>query len=263
MKTKKYLLLTILIVALSLLVVGCTKPVDNTAPVQENPIEETSIIASTSWTALIAEAATGQSVQVIAPVELKHPPEYDFKPSDLTATQEADWVIMAGYEAFMRKILESNSIDEEKVIQIRTTNTYDLLVAQTRAIAEKVGTEEIQQAWEGEFTTEMNTILEKAQQMNVSNIKVLAHAHMADFVKSLGFNVLEVFGAEELSPAKIGELANLKPDLIIDNFHNPQGKGIEEISGATRVELRNFPGPQHESIMDLIIDNATILEIYE
>lgn len=170
---------------------------------------------------------------------------------------------MAGYEAFMRKILESNSIDEEKVIQIRTTNTYDLLVAQTRAIAEKVGTEEIQQAWEGEFTTEMNTILEKAQQMNVSNIKVLAHAHMADFVKSLGFNVLEVFGAEELSPAKIGELANLKPDLIIDNFHNPQGKGIEEISGATRVELRNFPGPQHESIMDLIIDNATILEIYE
>ncbi|QUH27032.1 metal ABC transporter solute-binding protein, Zn/Mn family [Serpentinicella alkaliphila] len=262
MKLKKSLLLVVLLLISSLIVFGCTKSVTNTPAVQENPSDQLSIVASTSWTALIAEAATGESVDVIAPVELRHPPEYDFKPSDIVAVQEADWVILAGYEGFMKKILESNSIDEEKTIQIRTTNTYDHLVAQTRVIAEKLGTLEIQQSWENEFTNVMNSILEQAENKEISQTKVLVHMHMADFVRSLGFEVLEVYGAEELSPAKIGELSKLNPDLIIDNYHNPQGIAIAEVSGVARVELRNFPGPQHKSIIELVTDNATILGLY-
>lgn len=260
MKQKKSLMLVVFLIILSLAVVGCSN--EDAPTSHENQAEEMAIIASTSWTALIAEAATGQKVSIMAPVELRHPPEYDFKPSDIVAVQEADWVVMAGYEGFMRNILESNSINEDKVIQVRTTNTYEHLVAETQLVAEKLGTEEMQQNWENEFTEVMNKIMEKAEENDVSNTRVLVHTHMADFTRSLGFDVIEVFGAEELSPAKIGELANLNPDIIIDNYHNPQGIGIAELSGAARFELRNFPGPDHTSIIDLIVDNAQTLGIY-
>lgn len=262
MKSKKMLTILLLITIFSLIIVGCSTSNEDTDTLQNNETEKQTVIASTSWTAFIAEAAGANNVTILAPVELRHPPEYDFKPSDLNALQEADWVIMAGYEPFMKKMLESNSIDEEKIIQIMTTNTYNNLIIQTKAIAEKLGTQEIQQDWENEFTSLIDLIMQKSNEKDVKNIRVVVHTHIAEFAKSLGYNVIEVFGAEELSPAKLGELAKLNPDLIIDNFHNPQGMGISEISNAPRVELRNFPGPEHNSLIDLFIDNAKKLGVY-
>lgn len=259
MKSRKLLLFVAAICLISSFFIGCSKPVEQAAASQQETVQteaELKIIASTSWTALMAEAAGAKNVTVIAPAELKHPPEYDFKPSDIQAVQDADWIIMAGYEPFMKKMLGASNISEEKIINVTTMNTYQNLVEQTQLIAEKLGTQDLQQEWQKEFTNTVDAIMEKAKNKDVSNTKVLVHMHMGAFVKSLGYEVLEIYGSEELSPAKIGELAALKPDLIIDNYHNPQGKGIEEISGAVRVELRNFPGPEHKDFINLFTDNT-------
>ncbi|SCY92729.1 metal ABC transporter substrate-binding protein [Alkaliphilus peptidifermentans] len=264
MNFKKSILFILILSMLSLAIVGCSKPSEEIIAPEENieeKLNELKIVASTSWTALMAEAAGGNNVTIIAPVELRHPPEYDFKPSDIQKIQEADWIIMAGYEPFMNKILESNDISEEKIIKVTTTNTYDNLVEQTRLIAEKLDTVDLQQEWEAEFTNAFDMIMGKAADNKVENTRVLVHTHMAAFTRALGYDVIEVFGAEELSPAKMGELANLKPDLIIDNYHNPQGMTIAELSGAKRVELRNFPGPEHGSLIELFLDNASKLDI--
>ncbi|KAB3532767.1 hypothetical protein F8154_11510 [Alkaliphilus pronyensis] len=264
MKFKKAFMILLIICLLTLAVIGCSNNTDEITGADETlkDLEEASIVASTSWTALMAEAAGAKNVTIIAPVELKHPPEYDFKPSDIKKIQEADWVIMAGYEAFMNKIIEANNIDQEKIIRVKTTNTYDNLVEQTKIIAEKINTVNLQQEWVSEFSNTMDVIMEKSKEGNVSDIRVLVHTHLAAYTKSLGYDVVEVYGAEELSPAKIGELAKLQPDLIIDNYHNPQGIAIEELSGAKRVELRNFPGVEQESLVDLMIYNAKLLNIY-
>lgn len=261
MKSKKLHLFVAVMCLISLFFMGCSKPAEPASASQPPAQPEAKIIASTSWTALMAEAAGAKNVAVIAPAELKHPPEYDFKPSDLQSVKEADWIIMAGYEPFMKKMLEASSIPEEKIIKVMTTNTYQNLVDQTQLIAEKLGTQDAQQQWQSEFTKAVEAIVEKAKSKDVSNTKVLVHIHMSAFVKSLGYQVLEVYGAEELSPAKMGELAALKPDLIIDNYHNPQGKGIAELCGAERVELRNFPGSEHKTFIDLFTDNANKLGI--
>lgn len=259
MKINKFLIFSLVISLFLVFAVGCSSSEDTSNPVDEDVVK---VVASTSWTGVIAEAAGATNVTVLAPVELRHPPEYDFKPSDVQALIEADWIIMAGYEAFMNQMIEANNIDEAKIIRVTTTNTYDVLVEQTRAAAEKMGTQEAQGQWELEFTDVMDTILERAQENDVENIKVLVHMHMQGFVRSLGFDVLEVFSADELSPARIGELASMNPDLIIDNFHNPQGVTIAETIDAERVELRNFPGPDHKTIIDLLIANATLLGVY-
>lgn len=259
MKVKNLITYVLVLVLVLGLVVGCTQDKPTSATNDEDSVK---IVASTSWVAAIADAAGAQNVNILAPVELRHPPEYDFKPSDVQLIMEADWIVMAGYEPFMNQILESNKIDETKIIRVNTANTPENLIEQTKAIAKKMGTEDAQSKWEQDFNKTFNSILEKAKEKDVNNTKVLVHMHMQGFVRSLGFEVLEVFGADELSPAKIGELSNLNPDLIIDNFHNPQGMVIAETSGAKIVELRNFPGSEHKDLIELFIDNAKKLGIY-
>ncbi len=246
--------IVVLLLALTLvfpLLVGCSSE-DSTTPAED----QLKIVASTSWTALIAEAAGAENVTVLAPVEMRHPPEYDFKPSDVQALLEADWIIMAGYEGFMNQMIAANNISEEKIIRITTTNTAAVLIEQTKAIAEKLGTTELQQAWENQLTEAMDNILALATEKEVAETRVLVHMHMQAFVRSLGYNVVGVFSPEDSSPAKMGELAALNPDLIIDNYHNAQGETLGEMTGALRVELRNFPGPEHKSIIELLVDNA-------
>lgn len=214
------------------------------------------VVASTSWTALMAKAAGAGNVAVLAPAELKHPPEYDFRPSDVEKLKDAKLIVYAGYEPFMKKMLQATQTPEDKAMQVVTVNTPENLKKQTRLLAEKLGTIETQKTWEAEFDNAVSAIREAAAKQNVAGKRVLAQKHQAAFAKWLGCQVVAEFGPEELSPAKMAELAAHKPDLIIDNFHNPQGQGIADMAKCPRVELRNFPGPDHKSLQDLLMDNA-------
>ncbi|MDR5658826.1 zinc ABC transporter substrate-binding protein [Serpentinicella sp. ANB-PHB4] len=263
MKKLKFLSVLLIFIMFSSIFVGCT-PSDPEVSGGSNTgqIDPPLIVASTSWTAAIAEAAGATDVVTLAPVELRHPPEYDFKPSDIQKVQDADWIIFGGYEPFMNKIIEANDIPQDKIIRISTTNTFDNLNEQTQLIAEYLGTDMIQEAWLNQFSIELEMIQEKAIEQNIKDTKVLVHTHMAAFAESLGYEIAAVFSADDLSPARIGELATMDHDLIIDNYHNPQGEAIQALSEQERVVLRNFPGPEHEGIADLFVDNAKKLGLY-
>ena len=265
----KIIALLMLLFVLGASVVGCT---NNESPeevskgqemqdVSEDQ-EEINIVASTSWTAYIAKGAGAKNVITIAPIDLRHPPEYDFKPSDIEQIQNADFIVMAGYEPFMRKIIESNDIDEEKIINVRTTNTFENLKEQTEILAQRLDTKDEQKIWIDELEGVVNTLKANMKEKDMENMKVLAHAHVAEFVTSLGFDVVSVFSADDSSPAKIAELAAMEHSLIIDNFHNPQGEAISAISQSEIVVLRNFPAPEHKSLIDLFKENGQKLGIY-
>ncbi len=252
----------VIVLILSVLVAGCGAPdkqsgtsagKDAASPAKgSGPL----VVASTSWTALMAKAAGAGNVAVLAPAELKHPPEYDFRPSDVDKLKDAKLIVYAGYEPFMKKMLQATQTPEDKVMQVVTMNTPENLTKQTRLLAEKLGTTEAQKTWETEFYKAVSAIREGSAKQNVAGKRVLVQKHQLPFVKWLGYQVVAEFGPEELSPAKMGELAALKPDLIIDNLHNPQGQGIADMAKCPRVELRNFPSPDHKSLQDLLMDNA-------
>jgi zinc transport system substrate-binding protein/iron/zinc/copper transport system substrate-binding protein len=214
------------------------------------------VVASTSWTGAIAQAAGADEVRVLAPLELKHPPEYDYRPADIARLNEATAVVYAGYEPFMKKLLEAAGYSKLKTMIVMTTNTPDNLKQQARLLAEKLGTQKREAQWEIQFDKVTAEILKKAETKNAAKIKVLVQQHQQPFVKWLGYNIVGVFGAEELSPAKVLEYANLKPDLVIDNFHNPQGKPIVEVAKCKYVELINFPSVKAPSLIELFQENA-------
>lgn len=214
------------------------------------------VVASTSWTGAIARAAGADEVRVLAPLELKHPPEYDYRPADIAKLGEATAVVYAGYEPFMKKLLDAAGYPESKTVKVTTTNTPDNLKQQARLLAEKLGTVKREAEWELQFEKVTAELLKKAEAKKISKTKVLVQQHQQPFVKWLGYQIVGVFSAEELTPTKVMEYANLKSDLVIDNFHNPQGKPIVEVAKCEYVELINFPSVKAPGLIDLFKENA-------
>lgn len=201
----------------------------------------TKVVASTSWTAAFARAAGADSVAIIAPVELQHPPEYELKPSDLERVKDADIVIYAGYERFVEKLVETSEDEKIRLIKIQTTNDPENVTAQARRIAEEIGTLPAFNRWLADFDSLTNELSKDFRQF-YSDKRVVVHHFQRPFVESLGMNIIGEFGPAQPSPKSIASLANKHPDFVIDNYHNPVGKSIAESGESAYAQFINFPG---------------------
>jgi zinc transport system substrate-binding protein len=217
------------------------------------------VVASTSWTGAIAEAAGADEVRILAPFELKHPPEYDYRPSDIAQLRSARLLVYGGYESFVKKLAIAAGFPQENLIAIITSNDPDNLKKQARLLAEKMGTQKREAAWEKALNKALADIQKQAKKNKISRKRVLVQKYQIPFVKWLGFDVIGVFNTDELSPNKVMEYAMMKPDMVIDNFHNPQGKPIAEITKCGYVALINFPSANARSLIELLKENATRL----
>lgn len=252
-------------VAMVLLLVGASLAV-TALPALGNPAPGGAprVVASTAWTAAIAEAAGGDVVAVLAPLELRHPPERDFRPSDIRLAVEADAIVWAGYEGFMRQLMEAAEIPEDKWVRVDTQNTPDHLVALTRELASRWGTEAAQARWEEAFVAATNRIAEAAAAQNTGQVKVVSSLHLQAFLRWLGYDVVETFGFEEMTPARIHQLQQAGAHMVVDVWHNPSAESLAEALGARYVLLINFPGRDGtRTLLDVFGHNARQLGLLE
>lgn len=199
------------------------------------------VVASTSWTAAMARAAGAEDVRVIAPLELKHPPEYEIKPSDLEAVKDASLVVYAGYEKFAKRLVETSGSRGTAELKLFTDNVPEAFKAQAKLVAEKLGTLPAYERWAAGF--DAYTLAARARiQAAHPDKRAVVHKMLKTYAEWLGFEVVGTFGPGEPSPAVVLELVRLKPALVIDNYHNPSGKPIAESLKAPLAELINFPG---------------------
>lgn len=237
MRVKKMLLLVILVLSLGLII--------NAA--------DLSIVASTSWVGAIASAAGASEVTILAPIELRHPPEYDYRPGDVVKVLEADYIVWAGYEPFIKKMIEAAPEISERLIQVRTTNTPDYLVPETRKLAEIFGTQTSQSKWEEIYLTEMEDYKKRAQLNKVAEKKVVVSVHQNEFITWLGFQPIKVIGTTQLTPYDVVEILEKEPDLIIDNYNSVDGKLL--VDNSAYVLLFNFPTKEYPELLDVLREN--------
>lgn len=222
------------------------------------------VLASTSWTAAIARAAGAAHVDVLAEFDLRHPPERDFRPSDVSRAAAADVVLWAGYEGFVRQLLAAAEIPAGRVVQIRTENTPAHLVAVTRELAALWGTQEAQATWEEEFLALTRRMEAAAAEKGTGSVRVVAVDRLASFVRWLGYDVVATFSFAELTPARLFELQQLRPDLVIDVWHNPTAEALAAAAGVPYILLLNFPGyAGTRSLADVFVYNARQLGLWE
>lgn len=199
-------------------------------------------VCSTSWVAAIAELAGVDDVVTIAPVNLKHPPEYEITPMDILNVVKADLIMHAGYEKMVKTMTASAEIDQNKMLKVRTTNTLDNLEKMIIAISEKTGT---QKAAATRFNNYKKMILDARKnitQKGLDKIPVYVNVNQAEFARDLGLNVVDTFGGGPLTSAQIAQVAKEKYALVIDNVHNPVADPILEVSPDTKILIwRNFP----------------------
>ncbi|NLN19240.1 MAG: ABC transporter substrate-binding protein [Firmicutes bacterium] len=221
------------------------------------------VVASTSWVGAIAEAAGAGAVKVLAPLELRHPPEYDFKPSDVQRALNADYVIYAGYEQFIAKLQAAVVLPQHKLIQVMTTNIPTTLKEETRKLADLFGTQQQQQTWEKEYDAVASKVLAMAAEKGLVGQRAVVHVFLTEFAEWLGLEVVGTFGGgEEVTPVKMADLVRLNPDIVVDNWHNEQGSGIAMAADVPRAVLINFPGHGGtRSLIDVLIYNARQLGI--
>jgi zinc transport system substrate-binding protein len=224
---------------------------------------EVRVVASTSWVGALAEAAGATRVDVLAPLDLRHPPEYDFKPGDIKRVMDADYVVWAGYEVFMRKIQAAGAVPVDKMVAVFTDNVPATLKEQTQALAKVFGTQTAQAKWEAELDRVTADILTEAKQKGLMGKRAVVHGFLQKYARWMGLEVVGVFGGgEELTAVQMAELIKAKPEIVVDNWHNAQGAGIAAEAKAPRAILINFPGHGGtRTLIDVLRYNAQQLSL--
>ena len=194
-------------------------------------------VASTSWVAGFMDLAGIDDITVIAPSTLRHPPEYELTPSDITTLMDADLFCYAGYEAMMATISESVTSPDRLDLRINTGNDLANAEAMASLIAEAAGTEP--------RLDEYRAVIEEGRKMvsekGLGDLKVLCHQMQLPLAEDLGLDAAAVFGPGAMTAAQIADAASGGYDLIIDNVHNPVAGAAAEVSDAVLLVWRNFP----------------------
>jgi len=201
-----------------------------------------SVIASTSWTGAFAQVAGAEDVRVLAPFDLTHPPEYELRPSDIRAVGQADFVIYAGYETMVERLLATAENSDTQPIQITTVHARPVMRASVMKIAEALGTVDTAEERLDELFGVLDDWQSELEGYGLHDVPVVAHFHQRALAESLGMNVVGVFGPAPLEARQIDEISRLDPSLIIDNGHNPIATPLEETTDATITVWYNFPG---------------------
>ena len=218
-------------------------------------------VASTSWTAAFADLAGVDDIAVIAPSELRHPPEYELTPSDIIEIQNATFFIYAGYERMMTTIQEGIPSADRVDIAITTENDRQTVIEMAERIASYTGTAP---RYEGYVET-VNEGRRMVEELSLDELEVCCHTMQVPLAEDLGLNIVATFGGNELSAGQIQEAAESDYDLIIDNFHNPIASPLAEVSDAELVIWRNFPETSGRNALEnMVRENIRALsELYD
>ena len=218
------------------------------------------VVASTSWAAAFADIAGADQVESIAPVDLRHPPEYEITVSDVQKISESEVFIYAGFERMMKTL--GKKVDNKGVsVQVTLDNSLATVKESTLKIAQALGTEDIQKVRYAEYEKLVKNGQKKALKKKLNKKKVLCNKNQTYLAKELGLDVAGVFGPGPVSAEELLEAKKAGYDIIIDNIHNPTGKTVTEIlPDAKYIVWRNFPtAVEHGALNKVVADNIDAL----
>ncbi len=213
------------------------------------------VVASTSLAGAIARAAGAKEVRVLTPSEIKHPPEYELKPSDLIKLEGVNIVIYAGYERMVEKLVDASRNKRLEIIKIDTTTSPQNLIDQTKKIAAVLNTEKEQKNWEKGFLGKLDTL--KKRLALLAGKRTVVHFHTQPLAQWAGFSVVQVIPPGELSLKAVADAVAKKPDIVIDILHMPAAKVVADNAHCRYAQVINFPAIQGTTTLEDIFEFNT------
>lgn len=201
------------------------------------------VVASTSWVAAYAKMAGATDVTYVAPNNVQHPPDYDPKPSDLTAVASADVILLAGFEGFAQRLKDAAG-SKAKVDTVNTAYDPTKLGPEVLRLAAELGTDRsVAQKNIDAYTAAWNkeSAEVKAKLTGKANT-VVAQAFVTEWVAFAGYTPAGTYGPAPATPSEIANLVKLKPSVVFENVHMGGGADIASAAGVKKIDLVNFPG---------------------
>ena len=227
------------------------------APAASGP----SVLASTSWVGAIAKMAGASTVDVVAPANLQHPPDYDPKPSDLVKASTADYVLLAGFEGFATRLKDAAGSDA-KVETVMTAYTPEVLSKEVLRLAGEWGTTDVATANLEKYTADWNAASASTiAKLQSSSVVVVAQAYVAEWAMFAGLTPAGTYGMKNMpTPSEVADLVKLKPAFVFENSHMPMGADVASASGAEVVSIVNFPEADLDLSAVIAKNEAAILQ---
>lgn len=237
----------VVLVCASWLFVACTGAI---APSPAAPSGATAtggrplkIVASTSWVAAFARAAGATDITVIAPSNIQHPPDYDPKPSDLVAISGADYIMLAGFEGFAKRMQEAVGGDLKKIIMVQTENSPAMIHEEVTRLGKIFGTEDTAQVYLTKFDQEYARLSAGVKaKLGANKPVVVAQLFATPWAAFAGLDVAGAYGPAPITPAELKQLVDKKPTVVFENVHMGGGQPVVEATNAKKIDLVNFPG---------------------
>ncbi|WP_218022238.1 metal ABC transporter substrate-binding protein [Nocardia amamiensis] len=217
------------------------------------------VVATTTWEAAFAEAAGAEDVKVIVPPSVHHAPDYDPKPSDLTAVAEADFVLYAPFEPFAAKIKEAAGSKAE-LIEVGLDNSAEKVKAQVQSLGQRFGTTEAAQAWIATFNVEYDKLSSDVRSAWAGGKQptVIAQVFSTWAADLAGAQIVGTYGPEAVTPGQLAEMTVKKPQFVLDNAHMSTGAVLPD-SGVEQVSIVNYPG-QGQDLLSVYREAASTLK---
>lgn len=198
------------------------------------------VVCSTTLSGAIAGAAGAKEIRVLTPGEIKHPPEYDLKPSDLFKFEGAKIVVYGGYEKMVKKLIETAKDKNIIPLKIDTTTSPDNLIEQARKISKILNTEKEEQEWEERFREKLKILKERLTPL--AGKRTVVHKFAQPLARWAGLDVIQVISPGELTPKVVADAISKKPELVVDIAHFPIAKVIADHARCRYIQVINFPG---------------------
>ncbi|MET8627586.1 zinc ABC transporter substrate-binding protein [Kitasatospora sp. NPDC004669] len=199
------------------------------------------VVATTTWEAALAKAAGAKDVKVLVPASVKHAPDYELKPSDLTAVAGADFVLYASFEPFAGKVKEAAG-SKAKPVEVNLDDHRDATVAEVTKLGKAFGTEQAAAQWNTAFTAEYDKLAQQVKaKWPAGQAPVVVTQTFTTWAADLaGVQPTGTYGPEAVTPTQLAELSAKKPQFVLENENMSVGTVLPD-SGAKQVNIVNYP----------------------
>ena len=258
------------ILLLTVATLGCTQPKPG----------RIRVVASTTLIGTIVDAVGGNrfAVTTIAPAGLC-PGQFDLKPSDVTAANNARLMLNHGWEAWYPSLEKALIPPGPRRVTLATKGNWMIPEIQKKAAGEIAAILiELDTARADTFLLAAERYRSDVDSSAAAALSLLAGKQLpaviaaeqqAPFLAWLGFRVVASFGrAEDFSAQGLTRLARVALDssvgLVVDNLQSgpDAGKPLAEALKAKHVTLTNFPlhGSYRQALLDNVAELARAIE---
>jgi hypothetical protein len=219
------------------------------------------VVATNSWTAAFAAAAGAKDIVTLAPADLRHPAEYELKPSDVALLTGAGLIVTTGFEVMAKRLAEAAGSRRMRVLRIDADYSLETMRTSILAIADVLGTQDQARAAIADLESFLSSWKQELREDGLYGAPIVVHVFQQPLMAELGFTIKGVFGPAPLEAAQIAKLSAERVTYVVDNWHNEVASPLRETMPQARyASLINFPGPDNtKTLMDVLSEDRHIL----